>query len=152
MNSCYHYDWDYYEDGTPYYPYYDILSFVELLANGETNTYSARFVDISSRINRAFADAVVCQQLTSPIAYKNFTMGVTIVDKRVWRREGYDPAYYELMFQLKTGWGNWLKINTAAPTGNPNPLTYGELPNSVEEQEPPIQEEIDYILSLIGKK
>lgn len=79
-------------------------------------------------------------------------MGVTIVDKRVWRREGYYPAYYELMFQLKTGWGNWLKINTAAPTGNPNPLTYGELPNSVEEQEPPIQEEIDYILSLIGKK
>lgn len=150
VTSCYHYDWGYYEDGAAYYPYYDLLNFVEILANGETNTYSARFVDISSRINRAFADAIVCKQLTAPIKHVGFTMGVTITDKLVWKHDDYDIAYDELVFQQKTGWGDWLKINPVAPIGNPDPETYCDIPEDEEMETPSLEDELAYILSLIG--
>ncbi|MBQ2364127.1 MAG: hypothetical protein II288_01025 [Alistipes sp.] len=152
ITSCYHYDWDYEADGSAHYPFYDILDFVELLSNGGTNTYSAKLVDISSRINRAFADVIVCKQLTAPISHKNLTMGITIIDKYQWKKQKYNPAYYGLVFQDETNWGNWLEINPVAPAGNPNPLTYYGNPEMGEEPILSLQEEIDYLLSLIGKK
>lgn len=150
VTSCYHYDWAYYEDGTSCYPFFDLLNFVEIIANGNTSTYSARFVDISSRINRAFADAIVCKQLTAPIKHYGFTMGVTIVDKSSWVNDGYDYAYDELVFQQKTGWGDWLKINPVTPIGNPDPETYCDIPEDEEAEEPSLEDDIAYILNLIG--
>ena len=167
IKSCYHYDWQYYPDGYAGFPFYDLHDFVENLANanGGVNNYSAKFVDISSRINRAFNNTIVCKQLTSSIKNEkhDLTMGVTIVDKDIWvELDGehyadtdynYQMAYDELVFQQKTGWGNWLSVNPVTPTGNPNPLTYANVPedDGEESQKPTTQEEIEYILELIGK-
>lgn len=161
INSCYHYDWNYDAEGYAEYPFYDLHDFVEILANGNINNYSAKFVDISSRINRAFENAIVCKQLTSSIKNKkhDLTMGVTIIDKDMWvafdnryagKDYNYQMAYDELVFQQKTGWGNWLSVNPITPKGNPDPLTYADLPTE-DEETPSLQEEIEYILELIGK-
>ncbi len=153
ITSCYQYHWGYYDDGTPHYPFFDLQSFVEIMANGNVSTYSAKFVDISSRINRASANAIVCRELTAPIAHLNLTMGITIVDKANWRAFGYSPAYEQLEFHKKTGWGNWLKINPVMTIGNPNPKSYVNIPDFGDSSgtTTPVEEEINYLLSLIGK-
>ena len=153
VNACYHYEWSYDEDGYAYYPFYDLHHFVEILANGNISTYSARFVDIASRIKRAFADAIVCKQITTSIMGLDLSMGVTIVDEYIWDVYDYQPAYDQLVFQQKTGWGDWLKINPITPINNPDPSSFVDIANQDEGDTPlPLDEEIAYLLSLIGKK
>lgn len=152
VNSCYHYDFSFDENGVAHYPFYDIHSLVELLANGNFSTYSAKFVDISSRINRAFKNAVVCKKLTSPINSLDIAMGVTIVDQKTWNDYQYNTTYDQLLFHQKTGWGDWLKMNPIRPTGNPNPKSYVDFPDYEDtETNPSVEEEIAYLLQLIGK-
>lgn len=152
VTNCYHYDWSYYEDGFPAYPFFDLQQFVELLANGGVTPYSAKFVDLASRINRASADALICKELTAPISHMDFTFGICIIDKLTWKYTGYSPAYEELEFHKQTGWGNWLKINQVLPVGNPDPSSFVDMSEGVEPEPIPVEEEIDYLLRLIGKR
>lgn len=80
-------------------------------------------------------------------------MAVTIVDKDMWNLYGYEKEYNDLVFQQKTGWGDWLKINTVAPIGNPDPLKVigVTLPEGGGSSEPSVEQQIEYILGLIGK-
>lgn len=151
INTCYHYDWNYFDDGTAGYPFYDIQNFIEILVNGETHSYSAKLIDLASRINRALSNAIVCKELTSAIERMDLSMGITIVDDYVWKERGYDIAYDELLFQKKTGWGDWLAINPILPTGNPNPATITQLPEQNDGVRLPVEQEIEYLLNLIGK-
>lgn len=160
INACYHYD-DSLIPGIekPLYPYYDLLHFAEILsASGAVHSYSARFVDMASRINRAMSEAIVCKQLSSVINNLSLSIGVTIIDKDFWQNLGYQNAYNELLFEQKTGWGNWLKINPVTPEKNPNPETIlggqddEEDDNDGQENKPTLEEEIALLLELIGKK
>lgn len=153
LNNSYHYIWLYEEDGVSAYPYYDIMSLAEILANGPTNSYSARFVNIASRINRAMDDAIVCKQLTSVIERWNFSLGVTIVNSDAWTKYGYDSTYEDLDFDRQTGWGKWLSVNPILPAGNPNPFTLiGQTEDDEEEEDIPLDQEIDFMLNMIGKR
>lgn len=153
LNNSYHYIWLYEEDGVSAYPYYDIMSLAEILANGPTNSYSARFVNIASRINRAMDDAIVCKQLTSVIERWNFSLGVTIVNSDAWTKYGYDSTYEDLDFDRQTGWGKWLSVNPILPAGNPNPFTLiGQNEDDEEEEDIPLDQEIDFMLNMIGKR
>ena len=135
INNCYKYD------TVGGYPYCDLQNFVEILANGELTTHSAKLVDIASRINRASANAIVCKYLTAPIKSLNLTMAVTLVDKNTWNTRNYETAYDELLFQQKTGWGDWLKINPINP--------FKDSPEEDEEED--VEAEIEYFLQLMGK-
>ena len=162
INNCYHYDDSYFQNGIAAYPFYDIQTLVEILAHGVggTHSYSAKFVDISSRINRAFSETIVTKQLTSVLAGANLGMGVTIVNNTVWDAYQYQEAYDTLVFQQETGWGDWLKINPVYPIGNPDPSKIAQSGEGEDEGEEDEDEEggemtddlwIQYILSLIGK-
>ena len=152
--SCYHYDYNYYNDGRAAYPYYDLNHFLQILVNSRTHEYSAKFVDIASRISRALKNVIVYKDVTAPIEFVDLSIAITIVDKAMWDMDFYEEEYYDLAFQQKTGWGDWLKINPITPIGNPDPLTvlgitlpeYGG-----ESSEPSKEQMIEYILSLIGK-
>ena len=150
INSCYHYDWNYYNDGSAVYPFYDLNNFVQILVNAETHSYSAKFMDLASRINCALSNAIVCKEVTVYADYMNLSMGITIVNDAQWNYWGYNDAYVELLFHDKTGWGDWLEVNPIMPTGNPNPSSIVEIPE-FEEVELTLEQEINYLLSLIGK-
>lgn len=55
LNNCYHYDLG--------FPFFDIRHFSEILVNGDFNSYTPQLVDISSRLNRALNEAVLCKQV-----------------------------------------------------------------------------------------
>ena len=157
VNYCYNYDTD--------FPYYDIRTFAEILANSMSTTYSAKFVSVASKLHRAMDEAIVCKQLASVIEGMDLSMAVTIVDQNMWNQFGYQEAYDTLYFQQRTGWGNWLAINPVTPTHNPNPETVvpggdegeeGEEGGEGGSQQPIDPEqalalEIEHILSIIGK-
>lgn len=158
INNCYNYFW-LYKDGVAEYPYYDIHMLAELLASGPTNSYSARFVDISSRLNRSLKEAIVCKHNTTIANGWDFTMGVLIVNKDIWVKGRYNTTYNGLMFDQQTNWGKWLSINPINPKGNPNAQTIinsnpgneGDEEDEEEEDEIPLDEEINQLLKLIGK-
>lgn len=142
VDSCYHYDSDVDKNGYAAYPYYDLLSLAEVLANKMVHSYTARYVDIASRLNRAFSKTIVCQEVTSLLNGKPVTMGVSIVDATVWRDYKYDTAYPTLAFEKKTNWGKWLSINPFTPVNNPNPNTLVMDDSGDEEGEEGDDEEI----------
>ena len=114
LNNCYNY-----EDG---FPFYDIRHFTEMLVNGGYSSYTAKLVDISSRLNRALTEAIVCKQINKAILQDlNLSLSVTIVNNLFWDKLSYGAAYPGLKFQQETGWGNWISDNPYFPTGNPNP-------------------------------
>ncbi|MBR5206297.1 MAG: hypothetical protein IKW52_03930 [Alistipes sp.] len=157
VNYCYNYDTG--------FPYYDIRTFAEILANSVSTTYSAKFASVASKLHRAMNEAIVCKQLSSVIAGMDLSMGVTLVDQEMWELFGYEEAYDTLYFQQRTGWGNWLAMNPIAPTNNPNPDTVvpgggedgddgdgGEGGNQQPvDPEEALAQEIEHILNIIGK-
>ena len=122
LNNCYMYYVNY-EDS----PFFDLQNFAEIFSNcGYFNSYSAKMVDIASRLKRAFNEAIVCKQLSNAIAGAlDLSLAVTIVHDEMWEEYGYHNAYPGLKVQQATNWGNWLSINPLIPTGNPNPSTFG---------------------------
>ena len=147
LNSCYHYD-----DTT--YPFFDLQNFAENLAHcNRFNSYTAKMVDIASRLKRALNDVIVCKQLSNCIAGKlDLSLSVTIVDNQSWETMGYDGIYNTLKFDQVTNWGDWLSVNPLIPTGNPDPSTYteaGEEEGEEEEGEGEEGEEVDWILELV---
>ena len=152
--SCYHYDYTYLNDGRAIYPYYDLNHFLQILVNSRTHDYSAKFVDIAGRISRALKNTIICKEVTTPIESMDLSMAITIVDNTMWNSDFYEDEYYDLVFQQKTGWGDWLKINPITPIGNPDPLKVigATLPEDGGESSGPSAEQmIEYILGLIGK-
>lgn len=120
INNCYMYETSYIE-----FPFFDLLNFAEILANGAASTYSAKLVDIASRLNRAFNEVIVYQKLSNIIVNKlDLSLAVTIVDAGRWGEHYYDGIYSKLKFDEVTNWGEWLSINPIVPTGNPNPDTF----------------------------
>lgn len=171
VNRCYCYIWEY-KDGVATYPFYDLHMFTELLTCGDTHSYSARFVDIASRINRSMKEAIVFKHSSTISGALDFSMGVTIVSKDTWTKHGYDTTYNGLKFDQLTSWGKWLSKNPLNPTGNPNPMTIiganggnegeGEGEGEGEdgedgedgengEEEITLEEEIEQMLNLIGR-
>ena len=152
INMCYHYEPGRDMQGRDYYPFYDIQQLAEFFANGMYSSYSARLIDVSSRMNRAFDDAIVCKTVTSPILGKTLTMGVTIVDKRVWNSKSYQSAYDRLAFQKKTAWGDWLMRNPVTPVENPDPMSFVDESVADDEymEEPSFEEELALLLDMIG--
>jgi hypothetical protein len=121
INNCYMYETMYEQ-----FPFFDLLNFAEILANGITSTYSAKLVDIASRLNRALNEVIVYQKLSNIIANKlDLSLAVTIVDGGIWGT-WYDGVYSRLKFDQVTKWGEWLALNPIVPTGNPNPDTFME--------------------------
>lgn len=117
LNNCYQYD-----SG---FPFYDIRHFSEILVNGGFTSYTPKLVDISSRLNRALTEAILCKQVNKTVLQSmNLSLGVTIVNTLVWDQLGYEAAYPGLKFQQATGWGDWISINPYYPTGNPNPDSF----------------------------
>lgn len=152
VNYCYNYDTG--------FPFYDIRTFAEVLANSVSTTHSAKFASVASTLHRAMDEAIVCKQLTSVISGMDLSMAVTIVDQNMWELFGYQKAYDTLYFQQRTGWGDWLAMNPVTPTTNPNPGTV--VPGGGEEgeggedgggaQQPvSLEEQIEHILTIIGK-
>ena len=120
ISNCYMYETSYME-----FPFFDLLNFAEILANGAASTYSAKLVDIASRLNRAFNEVIVYQKLSNIIVNKlDLSLAVTIVDAGRWGEHYYDGIYSKLKFDEVTNWGEWLSINPIVPTGNPNPDTF----------------------------
>lgn len=153
LNSCYLYFWEYDKNNVPKYPFYDIHMLSELMAGGRSNSYSARFINISSRINRSLKDVIVSEYSTTASSGWKFSLGVTVVDKEAWTRNGYYKTYSGLKFDQQTGWGEWLSINPVAPKGNPNPFTISGVSDDEEEEpEIPLEEEIEEMLKMIGKR
>ena len=114
-----------YETSYEAFPFFDLLNFAEILANGVSSTYSAKLVDIASRLNRAFNEVIVYQKLSNIIVNKlDLSLAVTIVDANRWGVHFYDGIYSKLKFDEVTNWGEWLSINPVVPTGNPNPDTF----------------------------
>ena len=158
LNSCYHYD-------DTAYPYFDLQHFAENLAHcNRFNSYTAKMVDIASRLKRALKDVIVCKQLSNCLAGKlDLSLSVTIVDNQSWETMGYDGVYNALKFDQVTNWGDWLSVNPLKPTGNPDPSTYteaGEEEEGEEEgeegegeegegEEGEGEEEMDWILELV---
>lgn len=122
VNKSYNYFWEKNESGSTY-PFYDLHMLAEYLANGPTNSYSARLIDASSRINRALNQAIISKHQTSNSIGWDFTMGITVVDKNIWVEKKYDKSYNKLVFDQATNWSKWLAINPFNPTDNPNSLT-----------------------------
>ena len=152
VNYCYNYDKG--------FPFYDIRTFAEILANSVSTTHSAKFASVASTLHRAMDEAIVCKQLTSVISGMDLSMAVTIVDHNMWEYYGYQKAYDTLYFQQRTGWGDWLAMNPVTPTTNPNPGTVvpgggggdegGEDGGGAQQPVSP-EEEIEHILTIIGK-
>lgn len=117
VNKCYHFEGMLGKS----YPFYDLLQFAELFTTADYNPYSAKFVDISSRLNRSWNAAVVCNQTTNITVGHDFSVGVTIVDDMDWEIKDYDTSYNGLEFDKRTNWGAWLSINPIEPEGNPDP-------------------------------
>ena len=153
VNFCYNYDTG--------FPFYDIRTFAEVLANSVSTTHSAKFAAVASKLHRTMDEAIVCKQLTSVIAGRDLSMSVTIVDQNLWELFGYQKAYNTLYFQQRTGWGNWLAMNPITPTNNPNPGTVvpgggeegegGEGSEGGAQQPVDLDQEIEHILTIIGK-
>ena len=146
LNCCYRYDTT--------YPFFDIRHFTEILVNGDFNSYTAKLVDISSRLNRAFTQTILCKQVNKTVLQDlNLSLGVTIVCDEFWNNNGYETAYPGLKFQQETGWGNWLSINPYDPTGNPNPNTlFGNIETPDEGEEGLTEEEIALIFEIIRNR
>ena len=105
INSCYMYECNY-----DYYPFFDLQHFTETLmyGQGKFNSYTAKLVDISSRLKRAFKDVVVHKQFSNIISgMMDLSLAVTIVHDEMWAKDGYDTAYKKLKFHQETNWGNW---------------------------------------------
>lgn len=119
INSCYHY----YNTSSPnFYPFYDILYLAEYFtASQQYTTFSARFVDMASRLNRSWDKTVVCSHVSSIARNYDFSVAVTIVDKVLWKEKKYDSTYNGLVFDQVTNWGTWLSKNPIRPTNNPSP-------------------------------
>jgi hypothetical protein len=100
-------------------------------------------VDISSRLNRAFIEAILCKQISKTILQDlNLSLGVTIANSLFWDRVEYGTTYPGLKFQQETGWGNWISVNPYYPTGNPNPDTlFGDEGESNGDEEEGDEEE-----------
>ena len=152
VNYCYNYDTG--------YPFYDIRTFAEVLANSVSTTHSAKFASAASTLHRAMDEAIVCKQLTSVISGMDLSMAVTIVDHDLWEQYGYQKAYDTLYFQQRTGWGDWLAMNPVTPTTNPNPGTVvpgggggdeGGEDGGGAQQPVSLEEQIEHILTIIGK-
>lgn len=142
LNNCYMY-----EEG---YPFFDLTTFVEMLVNGGIHSYSAKVIDISSRLNRAFGEVIVFKELSSIITGKlDLSMGVTILNNQLWKQYNYDDTYPTLKFHKATNWGNWVSINPFLPTGNPYPglITGGDEDEGGEDDGE--DDGVDYELLLI---
>lgn len=132
INSCYHY---HHTTPSAFYPFFDILYFAEYFtASGTYNPYAARFVDIASRLNRSWNQAVVCSQISAIARNYDFSIAVTIVDDFDWKDLGYNTAYNGLVFDQITNWGTWLSKNRINPVNNPDPETFNPNQNSGENQ------------------
>lgn len=119
ISRCYMYETNYVQ-----FPFFDLLNFAEILANGAASTYSAKLVDIASRLNRAFNEVIIYQKLSNIIVNTlDLSLAVTIVDANRWETQ-YDGIYSRLKFDEVTNWGEWLSMNLIVPTGNPNPDTF----------------------------
>ena len=170
VNACYHYDVDVDENGYAANPFYDLLSFVEILTHFDekVHSYSARFVDIASRLNRAFDKVIVHNEVTPVLIGCPLAMGVSLVNAQVWAAYGYVTDYPTLNFERQTNWGKWLSINPFTPAENPDPSKFadadeeeeGEEEEGEEEEgeeqpeegEADNQDDIDSLLDLIGKR
>ena len=129
LNSCYMY----YKS----YPFFDLQHFAEIFTIcGEFNSYTAKFVDMASRLKRAFKEVIVCKQLSNIIEGNlDLSLAVTIVHDEMWVKDKYNTAYPGLKFQQETNWGDWLSINPFMPNGNPNPETFAPDNGTPEEGE-----------------
>lgn len=112
INNCYKYD-------NTGYPFYDLLNFAELLTGFSGTTYSAKFVDIASRLNRSWNEAVVFNNLSTAIRFLDLSVAVTIVNEEEWKNLHYDTAYDNLLFDQITDWGAWLSKNPIPTPTNP---------------------------------
>lgn len=161
MDNCYMYDANYRS-----YPFFDLQHFAEIFTYIH-NSYTAKLVDASSRLKRAFKDAIVCKQLSNVIAGNlNLSLGLTIIHDQYWEERGYNGTYTNLKFHQVTNWGDWISINPFAPSGRLNPDTVlgnGEAPGegeTPEEGETPgegggnegVDKEIELILEIIRNR
>lgn len=107
------------------YNFYDLNYLAEYFASyPQYNPYSAKFVDIASRINRAWNQVAVCNYASRIARQLDFSVSVTIITDSVWIKEGYENTYNKLDFHKITGWGNWLKQNPIPSLKNPNPSIF----------------------------
>ena len=129
LNNCYMYDTNYFAS-----PFFDLQNFAEIFTIcGAFNSYTPKFVDMASRLKRAFKEVIVCKQLSNIIAGSlDLSLAVTIVHDKIWEALKYPSVYPGLKFQQATNWGDWLAINPYMPTGNPNP---GNITNNGETPE-----------------
>ncbi|MDO4746680.1 MAG: clostripain-related cysteine peptidase, partial [Bacillota bacterium] len=118
LNKCYQYDED------KELPFYDLMDIVEAFTALPYAPYSAKLVDIASRMNRSWNEAVVCNLISKTGQGHDFSVGVTVVGTERWHTEGYDTTYPNLEFDKLTNWSSWMSINYCEPEGNPNPGTY----------------------------
>ena len=168
VNACYHYDVDVDENGYADCPFYDILSLAEAMTSTEAgvNSYTARFVDMASRLNRAFDKVVIHSEVTPLLVGHPISLAASIVNAELWVAYGYSITYSALEFDRQTNWGKWLSVNPFAPLENPNPAKLAgadqeqeeegdeeeEEEEEEEESEADIQAAIDALLDLIGKR
>lgn len=97
-------------------PYYDIGHLAESLAyHIPDKHYTPIFVRAASTISRGLSRAFVCHCKTSALAAKNITIGVTMLHKKDWAKQGYEGVYQQLLFDQKTKWSVWLKDNVYVP-------------------------------------
>lgn len=117
VNFCYHFD-----DGE--YPFYDIINFAELFTLYSDVSYSAKFIDIASRLNRSWNEALVCCELSTTLFPHDISVATTIVNSEDWVNKHYNTTYNKLAFDQITNWGTWLSKNPIKPTDNPSPKDF----------------------------
>lgn len=119
VNKCYKYS------GPNEGPFYDLNYLAEYFTSYPLyNPYSAKFVDVSSRMNRAWNQVVVCNETSRIARQLDLSVAVTMVYAQDWQDMGYEKTYEKLEFHKATAWGDWLSDNPIEPKNNPNPSIF----------------------------
>lgn len=93
-------------------PFHDVGDLAEMLAYRVSHkVYTPIFIRAASTISRGLARAFVCHCTTSALNSKHITIGVTLLHKNDWEKQGYEGTYQQLAFDRQTRWSEWLKIN-----------------------------------------
>ena len=109
-------------------PFFDLADYAHKLAE---ETGDAEFAAISTAIDQAFSQAILQYADVNYAVQRldHYTLSVCLYHQAYYNYDfigaglpfdsNIGASYEQCTFHKLTGWGNWLRINTALPWGNP---------------------------------
>lgn len=100
------------------YPFFDLQDYADKLA---ANTGDAELTAIAASLRTAFGRAILqyADVSWSVQHLDHYSLSVCLYDRDDYNNDGIGAGYEQCTFHKLTGWGNFLRINTCLPWGNP---------------------------------